>query len=240
MAVLRMATAMTTENGAVDGSLAQLRLLQLVSPALPIGGFTYSQSLEWAVEAGWVSNADNLSDWMIGLIDDGLAYLDLPILLRLYSACERRDLALIEHWGRLLYAARETSELRTEERNRARALVALLRDLDLAEVKAWQAALLHCQAAPFALAAVHWQIPPRACLLGYAWSWLETQVAAAVKLVPLGQTAGQQVQLALAERLPGAVECALGLEDDDIGASAPAMAIASAKHETQYTRLFRS
>ena len=233
-------TAMTTDSGVVDASLAQLRLLQLVSPALPIGGFTYSQSLEWAVETGWVSDADGLSDWLIGLIDDGLAYLDLPILLRLYSACERRDPGGIAYWGRLLYAARETRELRAEENNRARALVTLLRDLDLAEVRVWQEALMHCQAAPFALAAVHWQIPARACLLGYAWSWLENQVAAAVKLVPLGQTAGQQVQLALAERLPGAVECAIGLKDDDIGASAPAMAIASAKHETQYTRLFRS
>lgn len=242
MAAARTATvtAMATDSGRVDQSLAQLRLMQLVSPALPIGGFTYSQSLEWAVEIGWVNDTDSLSDWLTGLIDDGLAYLDLPILLRLYSACEQHDPERIAYWGRLLYAARETRELRAEETNRARALVRLLHDLNVNEVDAWREALLHCQAAPFALAAVHWQIPQRACLLGFAWSWLENQVAAAVKLVPLGQTAGQRVQLSLAERLPGAVNCALRVNDDDIGASAPAMAIASARHETQYTRLFRS
>ncbi len=242
MAAARTATVttMATDSGRVDQSLAQLRLMQLVSPALPIGGFTYSQSLEWAVEIGWVNDTDSLSDWLIGLIDDGLAYLDLPILLRLYSACEQHDPERIAYWGRLLYAARETRELRAEEMNRARALVTLLRDLDVAGVTAWRESLLHCQAAPFALAAIHWQIPKRACLLGYAWSWVENQVAAAMKLVPLGQTAGQQILLALAGRLPGAVDCALRVNDDGIGASAPALAIASAKHETQYTRLFRS
>jgi urease accessory protein len=87
---------------------------------------------------------------------------------------------------------------------------------------------------------VHWQIGLEDCLLGYAWGWLENQIAAAIKLVPLGQTDGQRVQLQQAERLPAVVERALVIEDDDIGAGAPALAIASASHETQYTRLFRS
>jgi urease accessory protein len=99
---------------------------------------------------------------------------------------------------------------------------------------------MHCQAAPFALAAVHWKIGLEDCLLGYAWGWTENQVAAAIKLVPLGQTDGQRVQLKLAERLPATVARAMKVEDDDIGAGAPALAIASACHETQYTRLFRS
>ena len=92
----------------------------------------------------------------------------------------------------------------------------------------------------FALAAAHWDIGLRDCLLGYAWGWLENQVAAAIKLVPLGQTDGQRLQLQLAELLPAVVEHALRVEDDGIGTSAPALAIASARHETQYTRLFRS
>ena len=228
--------------GAAPGNdpLARLRLMQLVSPALPIGGFTYSQGLEWAVEAGWVRDSASLEDRLRGLVDDALAMLELPVLARLYTACEQRDVQRIADWGKALYAARESRELRDEERQRARALVSLLRDLDVAEADDWRDALRHCQAAPFALAAVHWRIAREDCLLGYAWSWLENQVAAAIKLVPLGQTDGQRVQLRLAARLPGAVERALQCDDDDIGAGAPAMAIASAAHETQYTRLFRS
>ena len=220
--------------------LGRLRLMQLVSPALPIGAFTYSQGLEWAVDVGWVRDVDTLEDWLEGLLSDSLAQLELPILERLYSACDCEEVDAIEHWGRMLYASRETRELRAEECNRARALVTLLVELDIVQAANWKETLRHCQAAPFALAAVHWKISVEDCLLGYAWGWLENQVAAAIKLVPLGQTDGQRVQLRLAERLPVFVERALLIADDDIGAGAPALAIASARHETQYTRLFRS
>ena len=237
------ATTMDTERGAPMASgdaLARLRLMQLVSPTLPIGGFTYSQGLEWAVDAGWVRDPASLEDWLIGLVDDALACLELPLLARLHVACAQRDPARIAGWGEQLYASRESRELRAEERQRARALLSLLRDLGMPEATDWRDALLHCQAAPFALAAVHWQIAVDDCLLGYAWSWLENQVVAAVKLVPLGQTDGQRVQLQLAARLPAAVQRAMALDDDDIGAGAPGLAIASSRHETQYTRLFRS
>lgn len=220
--------------------LGRLRLMQLVSPALPIGAFTYSQGLEWAVEAGWVSDAATLQDWLGGLMEDGLAQLELPLLERLYRACAAADLPALASWGQQLLASRETRELRDEERHRARALISLLTDLGIQRASQWRDALVHCQAAPFALAAQHWQIGLHDCMLGYAWGWLENQVAAAIKLVPLGQTDGQRVQLGLAECLPAIVERALRLEDDDIGAGAPAQAIASACHETQYTRLFRS
>lgn len=225
---------------AESGELARLRLMQLTSPALPVGGFTYSQGIEWAVEAGWLRDVDSLSDWLSGLIDDGLAGLELPLLVRLYRACEAGQPASMDRWGRQLYASRETRELRQEECNRARALISLLRDLGIDRAVAWSGELSHCQAAPFAMAAVEWGISLEDCLLGYAWSWLENQVAAAIKLVPLGQTDGQRVQLRLAEKLPGACDRAMTIDDEAIGASAPALAIASACHETQYTRLFRS
>jgi len=235
-----MLTTMPPTEPPVTGPLGRLRLLQLVSPALPIGAFTYSQGLEWAVEAGWVVDTATLSDWLEGLTDDALAQLELPILKRLYRACEREQPDAIDRWGRQLYASRETRELRAEEHNRARALITLLADLEIPRAVDWRGQLIHCQAAPFALAAVHWQIGMQDCLLGYAWGWLENQIAAAIKLVPLGQTDGQRVQLQLAGRLPAVVERALAIGDDDIGAGAPALAIASASHETQYTRLFRS
>ena len=173
-------------------------------------------------------------------MDDGLTYLDLPVLKRLYRASGRGDTDAIDYWGRRLYASRETRELRSEEYNRARALITLLSDLGIARAADWRDQLVHCQAAPFALAAVHWRIGLEDCLLGYAWGWLENQVAAAIKLVPLGQTDGQRVQRDLAGHLPHAVAQALAVADEDIGAGAPALALASARHETQYTRLFRS
>jgi len=220
--------------------LGLLRLLQLVSPALPVGAFTYSQGLEWAVEGGWISDTATLTDWLAGLMDDGLAHLDLPLLRCLYQACAQQDPGAIDRWGRLLYASRETSELRAEEHARARALITLLNDLGIRQAADWREQLVHCQAAPFALASVHWGIGMQDCLLGYGWGWLENQATAAIKLVPLGQTDGQRVQLELAARLPRLVVQALALAEEDIGAGAPARALASARHETQYTRLFRS
>jgi urease accessory protein len=221
-------------------SLAQLRLLQLVSPALPIGAFTYSQGLEWAVEAGWVTDEASLSDWLTGLAEDGLRYVDLPILARQYRAIVDQDWSALSHWSHALLACRETRELREEENNRGRALVSLLADLGLIDDEIDRRPFTLCQAAGFALAAVRWEIPLDQATLGYAWGWLENQVTAGVKLIPLGQTAGQRITADLARHLPLIVTQAFDVGDEEIGASAPALAIASSRHETQYTRLFRS
>lgn len=219
---------------------ALLRLMQLASPGLPVGGFSYSQGLEWAVQAGWVSSEETLSDWLRGLLDDGFAYLDAPVFARLYRDCEAHDLDSAQHWVDTLLAARETAELREEESRRGRALATLLKDLEVLEEPAWFDTVAACQAGGFAKASVKWRIPLEQAALGYAWTWLENQVVAAIKLVPLGQTAGQRVLLQLGEHLAHAIAGGLLLGDDDIGACAPALAIASSCHETQYTRLFRS
>lgn len=221
-------------------SLAQLRLMQLVSPALPIGGFTYSQGLEYAVESGWVHDVPSLTDWLLGQVEAALTYLEVPVLARLYHACLRKDVHVLEQWSAYLLATRETHELRLEEQQRARALTRLLIDLDVADAERWQIPMHQCQAAPFALAAVRWHISLNSAALGYSFSWLENNVAAGLKLVPLGQTDGQRIQLTVAEAIPTAVRQGLLLGDDEIGASAPAVALASSLHETQYTRLFRS
>ena len=224
--------------------LARLRLNQLISPALPIGAFTYSQGLEWAVEAGWVSDAAALAEWLGGLLQYSLPAVDLAIMKRLYEACEQADLEQAMRWNRLLQACRESAELRAEERQRGRALAGLLAEMGLLSTvvdgQRWRDALGQSQVAGFAFAAVHWKIPLSEAALGYAWSWLENQVSAGVKLIPLGQTAGQRVLLQLAQSLPAAVQLGLDLGDEQIGASTPALALASARHETQYTRLFRS
>jgi urease accessory protein len=223
-----------------DGDTRLLRLLQLVSPSLPIGGFTYSQGIEWAVESGWIRDRGDLDAWLSDLLHGPLAQVDLPLLLRLQAATEARDREALATWIDWLLASRETAELRAEESNRGRALADLLVAWGLEGAGDWRPELARSQAAAFAFAAADWAINPRVAATGYAWAWLEGLLLAAVKIVPLGQTQGQQALLGLAGRIPLALERALTLEDDAIGASSPALAIASSRHETQYTRLFRS
>jgi urease accessory protein len=224
----------------MSDSAALMRLLQLVSPTLPVGAFSYSQGLEWAIECGWVKDVGSFESWLEGLMYDNLEKLDIPVLKRLYLACEQRDKQALIDWSEYLLAARETSELSLEEQNRARTLTTLLVNLEMTQAREWQECLNTCQIASFALAANGWKINLKDAALGYVWSWLENQVAAAIKLIPLGQTDGQRIQLNLTQTLTEIVENGLQLEDKDIGASAPALAIASSLHETQYTRLFRS
>jgi len=231
-----MDTAITT----TDAPAALVRLMHLVSPSLPIGGFTYSQGIEWAVEAGWIGSASDLEAWLGGQLRGAVARLDLPLLTRMQDAVAAGDPAALGRWTDWLIAARETAELRAEEANRGRALADLLIALDLPGAPAWRAELARSQAAGFAFAAAAWGISRREAALGYAWAWLEGLVLAAVKIVPLGQTQGQQVLARLASELPEQVARALALDEGEIGAASPALAIASSAHETQYTRLFRS
>lgn len=233
-AIMLTVIAMPTEPQSL------LRLMQLISPTLPVGAFSYSQGLEWAVECGWVHDMNSMKDWLSGLLHDNFAMLEIPILARMYRACENSDEQALNYWNHYLLASRETSELRMEEQNRARALTTLLKNLEIQQAHSLQKHLQQCQLTPFALAAHCWNIKLYDAALGYVWSWLENQVSAGIKLIPLGQTDGQRIQLDLSESLAAAVANGLQLRDEDIGASAPALALASSLHETQYTRLFRS
>ncbi|MDD3516866.1 MAG: urease accessory UreF family protein [Chromatiales bacterium] len=219
--------------------VALMRLMRLVSPALPLGAFAYSQGLESAVDAGWVNDADATRDWLDGLLAHAVTPLDLAILARLCDALARRDAEAFEHWNARLLAARETAELRAEDVHLGGALWRLLEGLHLAPPLPRPAGDSSFAAA-FAAAGVVWGIPREPLLAGYAWCWLENQVSAATKLVPLGQTAAQRIIEALLPTLPGHVETALALDDDDIAAGLPGLAWLSAQHETQYSRLFRS
>jgi len=225
-------------TGQVDTAL--LRLLQLCSGTLPIGGFTYSQGIEWAVECGWINDQATLTGWLTDLIDTSLVQVEIPVLTRLYCACEQDDQTALAYWSDWLLASRESRELRDEERNRGRALASLLVDLDIPQAAEWRDTLAGCQSAGFALACHAWQIPLQQAAQGFAWAWLENLALAGVKLIPLGQTAGQRVLRDLGDVAGHAVHRGLSLPDDDMGGSCPALAIASSRHETQYTRLFRS
>lgn len=220
--------------------LADLRLYQLISPALPVGAFTYSQGLEWAIECGWVTDKAGLGEWLSSVLEHSVTSLEVPILLRLYDALEHADEAGFGRWCRFLYACRETRELRAEESQRAKALIRLLPALEVPLPDSLSADAARTQMAGMALAARHWGIDRRSLCRGYLWSWLENAVMAGVKLVPLGQTDGQQLLMKLSNGLPALLDSAEKLEDADIGSSTPALAIASSLHETQYSRLFRS
>lgn len=228
----------------IPSTLAKLRLFHLISPSLPIGSFTYSQGMEWAIEEGWITDVTTLTDWLVSVLEESLQWLELPVLIRLYRACEISDSDNFLYWSQYLLASRESKELRQEEINRARALLAVLGKLPEAEhwsaLMRWRKALLNTQAAGFSLAAHHWGVTQQDMLAGYLWSWLENSVTVAIKLVPLGQSDGQAILYRLTELLPDFIENALLVKDDEIGASTPALAIASSLHETQYTRLFRS
>lgn len=219
---------------------AEMRLFQLISPSLPTGAFTYSQGIEWAVECAWVTDKDTLINWLNSLLFSNFQELEIPVLKRLYLAAESSDLKSFTYWSNYLLACRETKELRLEEINRGRAMVRLLEQLVPELEKPWFEVAQKCQVAGFTLAATGWNIGLKQATLGYTWGWLENMVMAAVKIVPLGQTAGQQALAALIETATEVVQTGLRIEDDNIGGSCPAFAIGSCLHETQYTRLFRS
>jgi urease accessory protein len=234
------------EHGASDRDPhALLRLCHLVSPALPVGAYAYSQGLEYAVQAGWVRDEASTLEWLQGLSSSGIGTLDLPILLRLHRAWSACDVGAVRHWNAQLIAARETAELRAEERHLGLALARVLLELDIGEAGDWLEAAPACECAPafatlFALAAVRWHIRAGDALAGYLWAWSENQVLAAVKLVPLGQSAGQRLLHRLTAAMPAIVARAQALEDEAIGVATQSQALASALHESQYTRLFRS
>lgn len=219
--------------------LALLRLLHLVSPALPVGAYAYSQGLEYAVHAGWVRDESSTFDWLQGLICHGLGTLDLPLLERLHAAWSRDDAAAVLRWNDELIAARESAELRAEERHLGSALARVLIELQLPEASAWQRRDT-AFATLFSLAAVRWGVAAPIALSGYAWAWCENQVLAAVKLVPLGQSAGQRLLHRLTDLLPPVVARALELPDEAVGTSALSQVLAASLHESQYSRLFRS
>ncbi|MGZ5015955.1 MAG: urease accessory protein UreF, partial [Methylobacter sp.] len=207
--------------------LALLRLLQLVSPGLPIGMYCYSQGLERAVDDRWITNAVDTDEWINGLMAICLTRIDLPILMRLYDAWECGDIEKVEYWSGTLLACRETSELRAEDRHTGQALARLLDSMDIAGMQPWIRKSETTLATIFAFAAVNWGIPKRETVIGYLWSWLENQVLCAVKLVPLGQVAGQQLLTDLAGKIPALVDQALAIADHDIGGSAFGLALAS-------------
>ena len=233
-------TTTLTMTNSNSTQLASLRLWQLISPALPVGAYAYSQGLEYACESGWVRDEAGARQWIHGLLHNNLSHLDVPVLARLHNAWQQQDLGTARQWNGFLLAARESAELRNEDIHLGRALQQLLSELESDASDLWPTDTLSSFANMFALASALWNISLEDCAMGYLWAWTENQVAAAIKLIPLGQVAGQRILSSAMEIIPNLMDSGLSLRDEDIGALSPGLAIASALHETQYTRLFRS
>jgi urease accessory protein len=223
--------------------LSLVRLLQLASPGLPIGAYSYSQGLEWAVESRAVCDATSARRWIGDLLELVVARGEAAVAWRLINAAQHGDWQAFVSWNGWFRASRETAELRAETLQMGGSLVRLAIELELLDASAREIlARLDPVVLPaaFALAARGFGVAGDCALTGYVWSWLENQVLAAVKLVPLGQVAGQRLLASLGAAIPAVVAVATELGDDEISTFAPRFAIASAQHETQYTRLFRS
>lgn len=220
--------------------LALLRLLQLASPALPVGAFAYSQGLEQATLFGWVKDEASAAEWIAGLLTEVLPRLDVPVLAAAYGAWSAGDLARVRELSAFLHACRESAELGAEDRHLGAALARVLQGLGIARAEPWISDPDATFVTLFSLAAVHFQIPLRSAALGLLFTVLENQVAAASRLIPIGHVAAQRVLSKVLARLPAAVSHGLELPLAAAGFLAPGLAIASALHETTYSRLFRS
>jgi urease accessory protein len=220
------------------------RLLQLASPALPVGAYTYSQGLEWAVESGVIRDEAGAGRWIADLLQHGIGSYEAPLVIALMAAWSAGDQTEIDCLNGEFLASRESAELRAETAQMGFSMRRLLRDLrddSLAGVMATVEALPEV-AFPTVWAgiAAAWQIDPQAALTAYLWSWAENQVMAALKAVPLGQAAGQRLLAGLGRQIPAVAVDAKKLPETGWSNFTPAFAIASARHETQYSRLFRS
>ena len=213
------------------------KLLRLASPTLPVGAYSYSQGLEWAVESRQVTDETSARQWIASLMAGGIARFELPTLARFYQLWRDDDIAA-EY-----LASRETAELRAESIQMGGALVNVLQsdgEHDAITLEPLESLAVHTFPNSFAFAAARWGLPLEDVLTTYVWSWLENQVTAAMKLVPLGQRAGQRMLAHLTPLCSQATRIAVGLPREDWSNFAPLLAIASSKHESQYSRLFRS
>lgn len=222
--------------------LALVRLLHLASPTLPVGAFSYSQGLEWQVDCGALRTEQDAGEWISAVFDAGIARFEMPLLATQMRAWAADDTDTLYALNDDYLASREAAELRAETVQMGYSCVQLLKALPGCSTVATRLAGLGDVAFPTAWsgAASALGVPVEPALTAWAWAWAENQVMAAIKAVPLGQTAGQRLLMALGEAIPARVSCALDLPREHWSNFAPGLAIASCRHETQYSRLFRS
>jgi urease accessory protein len=223
-----------------------LELLQLSSPALPLGAYSYSEGLEALVEQEIIDNEKHLEDWLTQELNYGAIRLEAAIMLRAYRCLLNQKLTQLKDWNQWLTAARETSELREQSWQMGNSLCRLLLELELVQERPNLKSSITAVGKPcnyavaFGMAAASWQIEENHAVLGYLQSWVSNLITVGIKLIPLGQTSGQKILLKLHSIILKSTEEILILSDDDLISCSWGLGLASMTHETQYTRLFRS
>ena len=220
-----------------------LHLLQLASPSLPVGAYSYSQGLEAAIESGLVKNEATAREWIIDMLHEVMARFEAPLLWRLLQAFAKHDLPTVTYWSDYFIAARDSAEFRAETIQMGYSLGKLVTELKICEPDLQQ--FLENQSdMPFptalAAASIALQVPAEAAMLGMLFSWAENQVLVCVKSVPLGQVSGQRLLLSLRAELETAAQHAQSIADDELSNWSPGLSLMSMQHEVQYSRLYRS
>lgn len=224
-----------------------LHVLQLASPSLPIGAYSYSQGLESAVASGAVHDGASAQHWIAAQLEEVVARFDAPVQWRLLQAYEACDPQAADYWSERWLAARDTAEFRAETVQMGYSLAQLLASLleDFQDADPRLLPILRAQPEPclpsaYACAAAAFGIAPATALLASLFSWAENQVLVCVKSVPLGQVAGQRLLLALAPLIEDIAARVQGMQDAELSNWTPGLSIASMRHEVQYSRLYRS
>ncbi len=220
---------------------ALLSLLQLVSPALPVGAYSYSEGLESLIDRGIIKNQEQLENWLTQELKTGSIRVETAVLLRAYHASLDQNIERLTYWNRWLSATRESLELRQQSWQMGQSLSKLLLDLVPETNTLFSQINQPCNyAIAFGIGAAYWQIEASTMVLGYLSGWSSNLISAGVRLVPLGQTMGQRITLNLHPHLLQATDEILTLSDDDLNSCSWGLGLASMHHEVQYTRLFRS
>jgi urease accessory protein len=219
-----------------------LQLIWLASPALPVGGFSYSEALEAAIDHEHVHDEASCADWLADQLHLSQARGDMALMAQAIPAWQTMNTARLQQLSAWVHASRETQEMRLQTEQMGRSLLDWLR----IQNKATEAALQFCSELrptypmTMSLALSLARAPLEQALQAYAFGWAENMTQAALKAVPLGQVSGQKILARLAHEIPEAVQHAMALSDDERQAFCPMLAVMSARHETQYSRLFRS
>ncbi|MDX2255182.1 MAG: urease accessory protein UreF [Pseudanabaenaceae cyanobacterium bins.39] len=237
----------------ISNDLSLLRLMQLTSPMLPVGAYSYSEGIEYLCDRGIIHDEQTLTNWLSRELQTGFIKTEAAIAMQAYRSANIHDLARLQYWNAWLSATRESEEMRLASWQMGQSLIKLWQSLDQGDQNFMQllpttrdnADGQGCNyAIAFGIVAASWAIVPDLIAYGYLYSWLSNLVSAAVRAVPLGQTLGQKVIFQLGDQILQTATSVMGYSDQDMrdqlewcgwGAS-----LACANHETQYSRLFRS
>jgi urease accessory protein len=218
-----------------------LRLLQLASPLLPVGGYSYSEGLESLISQGVIHDRVTLQAWIQRELQAGAIRIETAVMDRAYLAGIQPDRDRLQYWNQWLSAARETEELRQQSWQMGGSLIKLLIELTPELQNLVISIDRPCNyAIAFGVAAQYWQIDRQTTILAYLHSWVTNSIGAGIKLIPLGQTAGQQILWHLQEELDLLSQTIPILADEDLYACSWGLSLASMQHEILYSRLFRS